>query len=194
MIKPALHHINLKTTRLQPMIDWYAAVTGMAVTHHAPVGAWLTNDAANHRIALLSVPGFVDDPDKEKHTGMHHMAFEYTSFAEHMESYERLVGLGITPATCLNHGMTVSMYYADPDKNFVELQSDNFGDWSKSKQWMNTAPEFAANPIGVFFDPVTVHAAWRVGKAPAELLAAIMAGAYMPTTIPSLGLPPPPPA
>jgi catechol 2,3-dioxygenase len=192
MIKPALHHINLKTTRLQAMIDWYATVTGMVATHQAPVGAWLTNDAANHRIALLSVPGFVDDPDKEKHTGLHHLAFEYASFGEQMESYERLAGLGIAPAFCLNHGLTLSMYYTDPDKNFVELQSDNFGDWAQSKHWMNTAPEFAANPIGVFFDPAQVHAAWRGGKAPAELLPAIMASAYLPNPIPSIGVPPPP--
>ena len=55
MIKPVLHHVNLKTTRLQEMIDWYGRVTGMEVQHRAPVGAWLTNDAANHRLALISV-------------------------------------------------------------------------------------------------------------------------------------------
>ena len=109
-----------------------------------------------------------------------------------MESYERLAGLGITPSFCLNHGLTLSMYYADPDKNFVELQSDNFGDWAQSKHWMNTAPEFAANPIGVFFDPVKVHAAWRGGKASSELLPAIMASAFLPNPIPSIGVPPPP--
>jgi catechol 2,3-dioxygenase len=45
------------------------------------------------------------------------------------------------------------MYYSDPDDDLVELQVDNFGDWSKSSEWMRTSPEFAANPIGVFFDP-----------------------------------------
>ena len=45
------------------------------------------------------------------------------------------------------------MYYSDPDDDLVELQVDNFGDWSKSSEWMRTSPEFAANPIGVFFVP-----------------------------------------
>jgi hypothetical protein len=28
MIKPTFHHVNLKTTRLQEMIDWYGVVIG----------------------------------------------------------------------------------------------------------------------------------------------------------------------
>jgi catechol 2,3-dioxygenase len=27
-IRPKFHHVNLKTTRLQEMIDWYATVVG----------------------------------------------------------------------------------------------------------------------------------------------------------------------
>ena len=42
--------------------------------------AWTTNDAANHRIAFLAVPGLSDDADKVSHNGMHHCAFEYASF------------------------------------------------------------------------------------------------------------------
>ena len=135
MIKPAFHHVNLKTTRLQEMIDWYGKVVGLTVTHQAPVGAWLTNDAANHRLALLALPGYADDPDKGRHTGLHHTAFEYASLADLYDSYGRLHGLGLAPAVCLDHGMTTSMYYPDPDGNLVELQADNFGDWSASKAY-----------------------------------------------------------
>ena len=54
---PTFHHFNLKTTRLQELIDWYSAVVGAEVTFQDATGAWLTNDAANHRIALLAFPG-----------------------------------------------------------------------------------------------------------------------------------------
>ena len=81
-IRPAFHHFNLKTTRLQELIDWYATVVGAEVTFQDATGAWLTNDPANHRIALLCFPGFVDDPDRETRTGMHHSAFGYPSFAD----------------------------------------------------------------------------------------------------------------
>ncbi|MGH2482232.1 MAG: VOC family protein, partial [Ktedonobacteraceae bacterium] len=44
-----MHHINLKTGRLQEMIDWYGTVVGMKPNYQFPGGAWLTNDEANHR-------------------------------------------------------------------------------------------------------------------------------------------------
>src|ERR1700722_8362034 len=89
-LKPAFHHFNLKTTRLQALIDWYSTVVGAEVTFQDATGAWLTNDGANHRIALLAFPGFVDDPDKETRTGMHHSAFEYDAFEDLNTSYLRL--------------------------------------------------------------------------------------------------------
>ena len=61
---PTLHHVNLKTLRLAEMVEWYGRVLGMAINHVCETGAWLTNDAANHRLALLTVPGLRDDEDK----------------------------------------------------------------------------------------------------------------------------------
>lgn len=98
----------------------------------APIGAWLANDAANHRLALLALPGMSDDVDKDSHTGIHHTAFEFSSLDEQVENFGRLRELGISPVVCIDHGLTMSMYYADPDRNMVELQVDNFGDWAKS--------------------------------------------------------------
>ena len=70
-----------------------------------------------------------------------------------MSSYARMRDEGIVPAFSLDHGITMSLYYKDPDGNFVELQSDNFGDWKRSTEWMRTSADFRSNPIGTFFDP-----------------------------------------
>ena len=82
VIHPKFHHFNLKTTRLQEMIDFYRVLVGAEVIYQYEIGAWLSNDEANHRIALLAFPNFSDDPDKDNHTGLHHSAFEYASFDE----------------------------------------------------------------------------------------------------------------
>src|SRR3981189_2753243 len=133
VIRPKIHHINLKTTRLQEMIDWYSGVVGPEVTFQDGTGAWLSNVEANHRVALLAFPGFVDDPEKETRTGMHHSAFEYASFQDLHSASLRLRDTGIAPDVCLDHGMTLSYYYKDPDGNRVELQCDVFGDWATSR-------------------------------------------------------------
>jgi catechol 2,3-dioxygenase len=180
VIHPKFHHVNLKTTRLQEMIDFYGTLVGAEVVFQDQVGAWLSNDGANHRVALLAFPNFVDDAEKDTRTGMHHSAFEYAGFDELMSTYVRLRGEGITPAICLDHGMTFSYYYADPDGNNVELQVDNFGDWAKSTEWMRTSPEFKANPIGQFLDPEQVIADHQAGMSHAEIHAKAMAGGYVP--------------
>ena len=58
LIHPRFHHLNLKTTRLQEMIDYYSVLVGAEVIFRDDVGAWLSNDEANHRIALLAFPDF----------------------------------------------------------------------------------------------------------------------------------------
>lgn len=185
-LKPKFHHFNLKTTRLQEMIDWYRAVVGAEVIFQDATGAWLTNDAANHRIALLAFPGFVDDPDKDTRTGMHHSAFEYAGFEELNSTYLRLREAGIEPDICLDHGMTLSYYYKDPDGNHVELQIDDFGDWAQSKAWMRTSPDFAANPIGMFVDPARIAELAQDGEPFAEIHRRAMAGELAPAQAPVL--------
>jgi catechol 2,3-dioxygenase len=190
VIRPKLHHVNLKTTRLQAMIDWYAAVVGVKVNFQFAGGAFTSNDGANHRIALLAIPGVQDDPDKFHHAGMHHTAFEYDSFDDLMSSYARIKALGIEPKVCLDHGMTTSLYYSDPDRNMVELQVDNFGDWDQSSEWMRTSEDFRQNPIGEFFDPDSVLAAYRAGATFEQLHADMRAGKYPPSKAPDFHLPP----
>ncbi len=146
VIAPRFHHVNLKTTRLDELIRFYRTLVGAEVVFRDETGAWLSNDAANHRIALLAFPNFADDPEKDTRTGMHHSAFEYASFDDLNASYERLKEAGITPALCLDHGMTLSYYYADPDGNHVELQVDCFGDWRRSKEWMRSFGRVQGQP------------------------------------------------
>jgi catechol 2,3-dioxygenase len=189
VIKPALHHVTIKTSRLAEMVAWYGKLVGATVTFQDANNAWTTNDGANHRVAFLSTPGLSDDPEKKRHTGMHHCAFEYGGFADLMSSYERLKGEGILPAFCLDHGLTISIYYKDPEANFVELQSDNFGDWKQSTEFMRNSADFASNPIGTFFDPEKVSEAHRSGADFATLQKAIRRGEYRPASMPDIGLP-----
>ncbi len=188
-IRPTLHHFNLKTSRLQEMIEWYGIVVGMKPNYAFPGGAWLTNDEANHRLALLVSPVLTDDPDKLMHTGFHHSAFEFPSMGDLLDTYVRLKALGIVPHASLDHGLTTSFYYEDPDGNSVELQVDNFGSWQESSEWMRTSPQFAANPIGMPVDPEQMVAARRAGASFAELHERSYAGEFKPSSPQDLHVP-----
>lgn len=187
--RPTLHHVNLKTSRLDEMVKWYALVIGAEVQFRNDVAAWTSNDEANHRIAFLAVPGLSDDTDKVRHNGMHHCAFEFESFDDLMGNFDRLRAAGIEPAFCLDHGLTMSLYYKDPEGNFVELQSDVFSDWKVSTKYIRTSSEFAENPIGVFFDPARVYNTFKSGTEFMALERSIRAGDFVPNPIPSIGLP-----
>lgn len=189
-IVPAFHHVTLRTARKQELIEWYGTVAALDVVFEFPFGAWLTNDAANHRLALLAFPGMSDDPQKGHHAGLDHVAFEYASADDLISSYARLRDLGITPRLCLDHGMTFSIYYEDPDGNNVELQVDAFGSWARSKEFMRSAPEFAANPLGHFFDPDLVQRAMSSGVSFEAIRADI--GSYAPDPLPDVPFAPVP--
>jgi len=181
LAQPVLHHVNLKTTRMQEMIDWYATVVALTTVFQFPGGAWLTNDTANHRLALLASSKISDDAGKLVHTGIHHIAFEYATIDDLLHTYMRLKERGITPHMALDHGMTLSFYYVDPDGNSVELQIDNFGDWARSQEWMRTSPDFAADPIGTFVDPAQIIAARTAGASLADIHRRAYAGEFPPS-------------
>jgi catechol-2,3-dioxygenase len=178
---PVLHHVTLKTRRIQEMIDWYGEVAGLTANFAFPGGAWLSNDAANHRLALLTSPSINDHPDKLAHTGLHHIAFEFAHMDELLDCHVRLKARGIAPHMALDHGMTLSFYYVDPDGNSVELQCDVFGDWQQSTHWMKTSAEFAANPIGAPVDADRLVEARKAGASPDEIHRRAYAGEFPPS-------------
>jgi len=186
VVRPKFHHMTLKTVHLQEMIDFYKVLIGVEVIHQYAMGAWMSNDEANHRIALLAFPNLSDDSAKDQHTGLHHSAFEYGSIDELFETYLRVKDAGIAPAVCLDHGMTISFYYLDPDGNLVELQVDNFGDWAQSRDFMLNSPAFASDPIGKPVDPEQLIVARQQGLTLAEIHERAYAGQYVPAVIPNL--------
>jgi catechol 2,3-dioxygenase len=184
---PVLHHVNLKTCRIDDMIEWYGRVVGMKVTHRFPAGAFMTNDDANHRLALLTSERFSDDENRLRHSGMHHIAFEYPTVDDLLAEYERIKrAYGYRPHMTVDHGITLSLYFVDPDGNSVELQVDTHGDWGASTRFMVSSPQFATNPIGTFCDPDALVDAWRAGADLDELHRRAYSGDFPPTTPPDL--------
>ena len=182
IIRPHLHHVNFKTTRPEEMIEWYRVVVGVHVVKQTAGGAWLSNDASNHRIALVTrrALGIDFDPDHERHLhdGLLHIAWEYGTLDCLLSSYARLRELSILPWRAVHHGPTVSFYYEDPDGNQVELQYDAFGDWARSMEFMRSSPAFEEDPFGPDVDPTLMLQDRKQGVSTAEVLRRSYAGEY----------------
>lgn len=189
IIHPTLHHFGVETRQLERMIDWYAKVVGMvticstsnALGSEAMSAAFVSNDGANHRMAIFSTPELKEDTDKHAHAKLQHMAFEYATIDDLLNTYTRLKGLLIEPVLTTDHGPTIAFYYEDPDGNSVELFVDNFGDWDKSREYVRTSPEFHKNPMGTFVDADKLVAARQAGMSFAELQRRASAGEFPPS-------------
>ena len=99
---------------------------------------------------------------------MHHTAYTFEDMDGLLERYELLRGRGIVPATCIAHGVTTSMYYRDPDGNFVEMQIDVFADPAEATGYMQ-GPEYGADSVGPAFDPEELLRRRRAGGSVDEL-------------------------
>ena len=150
------HHVNLKTTRLQEMIDWYAELVGAEVVFQDAIGAWLSNDDANHRIALLAFPGLRRRPRQGHPHGDAPQRVRVRELRGAQRALSAPARAGHRAGDLPGSRHDVLLLLPDPDGNHVELQVDNFGDWAASREWMHTSEEFHANPIGQFVDPEQV--------------------------------------
>ncbi len=163
-----LAHIVRRTSRLEEMVDWYRTVLGAEVVHADAMLAFLTYDDEHHRIAIAQIPGLEEQPPLA--AGTDHVAFTYADLGDLLYTYERLKSAGIEPYWPINHGPTTSLYYKDPDGNKIELQVDNFPTAEETNRWMRSG-DFAANPIGVVFDPDDLLARYRAGEPLGRLAA-----------------------
>ena len=160
-------HVVYRTGRFEETIAWYQAVFDCRVQYQNPALAFLTYDDEHHRIALLNF-SLVKGEEGEKNlargtVGVDHLAYGFASLTDLLEKYDQLKKLDIKPYWCIHHGVTISLYYADPDGNQMEFQVDCFANNDDANAFMQ-GPNFEMNPIGVEFDADDMLARLRAGE------------------------------
>ncbi|MDT2007395.1 hypothetical protein FXW78_28040 [Rhodococcus opacus] len=108
------------------------------------------------------------EPRNPGAAGMHHTAYTFDTLDDLLDRYDSLKEKGIEPKVPIQHGVTTSLYYQDPDGNFVELQIDNFTTPDEATAYMN-GPEYANNPVGVSFVPELMRQALVQGTPVSEI-------------------------
>lgn len=168
-----LAHVVYRTRQFDVMIDWYAKAFGARVGSRNGGLAFLSYDDEHHRFALVDLsvhaPRSETLPDRRSVVGVDHIAYTYPSLDDLLEHYAALKADGITPYWCVHHGLTISMYYADPDGNQMEFQVDVFTTPESLAAYM-AGPRFGKNPVGVEFDPEVWLERLRGGTASSAML------------------------
>lgn len=164
---PKFAHVVFQTGQPTEMRDWYCAVLDGHVVYQDTALCFITFDEEHHRVALLTPPVALERKTPVT-ASVHHVAYTFDSLDDLLDRYVLLREKGIAPAVSIAHGVTTSLYYQDPDGNFVEMQIDNFAEPEQATGYMN-GPEYAGDSVGPAFDPEAMFTARRAGASVDEL-------------------------
>jgi catechol 2,3-dioxygenase-like lactoylglutathione lyase family enzyme len=112
-----LDHANLRTTRLDEMVEWYTRVLGMPAGDRPPFsfpGAWLYR----HGQALVHLVGVTNEGTNEN-LKLEHFALQATgldSFLSHLEANGEKYRVGRLP-----EWGTIQINIFDPDGNHIHV-------------------------------------------------------------------------
>jgi catechol-2,3-dioxygenase len=132
----SLGHIVLKVRDAQKSKEFYTRALGLKLAYEdGDRGAvFLSCGTQHHDLALFRLAtGATPDATQP---GLHHMAWQLGSFEELQAAYRELRELGIPVESTIEHNVTRSVYFHDPDGNRVELYCDMVEDGFETMRTM----------------------------------------------------------
>ena len=119
-----LGHIVLRVRDAQKSKDFYMKTIGLKLAHEdlERGTVFLSFGELHHDLALFQ-PASEPVADTS-HAGLHHTAWQVGSFEELQAAYRDLLAMGIAVESTVEHNVTRSVYFPDPDGNRVELYCD----------------------------------------------------------------------
>ena len=134
-----LGHVVLKVRDVQKAKDFYTRVLGLQVAYEdrQRCAVFLSFGTEHHDLALFQLA--TGEPPEAAQPGLHHMAWQLGSFAELQAAHRELVELGIPVEATVEHNVTRSVYFFDPDGNRVELYCDMVSNGFEAMQTLGPA-------------------------------------------------------
>ncbi|HEV2186892.1 MAG TPA: VOC family protein [Stellaceae bacterium] len=117
-----LAHVNVYVRDVERSHKWYADLLGLHTYDYRPgAAAFMSADRnESHEIALMQV-----GPNAPLQTagqvGLNHMAWRVESLDDLKEFYRRLNEKGVPIARIVDHGISLGIYFRDPDGNGIEV-------------------------------------------------------------------------
>jgi catechol 2,3-dioxygenase len=120
-------HVVLNVRDVARSTRFYRDVVGFHVSRFRPDGsaAFLTCGVVHHNLALFKAPEGARPAEKGA-IGLDHFAFRVDDYATLQAAHKRLVEADATIDHIVDHGMTRSVYFLDPDGIEMELFCNTF--------------------------------------------------------------------
>jgi catechol 2,3-dioxygenase len=150
-----LGHVNLFVRNAARSRQWYADVLGLHTYDFIPGrAAFMAADLnQSHEVALIQIGEDAPGPQKGQ-VGLNHMAWMMASLDDLKELYQRLKAHEVPIDRVADHGISVGIYFRDPDGNGVEASYE-----LPRSQWPLHEEIFSsqARPRGLFPGPWDEH-------------------------------------
>jgi catechol 2,3-dioxygenase len=137
----AIGHIVLNVSDVERSTRFYRDVVGFEVARMRPdkSGAFLTCGVVHHNLALFKAPPGAA-PAKKGQIGLNHFAFQVNDYKALQDTHRRLVDAGAVIDHIVDHGMTRSVYFLDPDGLMMEIYANTFDTEDEGLAFMKATP------------------------------------------------------
>lgn len=126
---PKIGHVHLKVSDLKKAEGFYEAIFGLKVSERVGNYLFLTFGKEHHDLALQEIIN-AEQPSGNM-VGLYHFAVEVENMKQLADIYLKLKKLKIS-FTPIDHGISKTIYFADPDGNGIEVYVDTR---QKRKKW-----------------------------------------------------------
>lgn len=120
-------HVVLKVRDVQRSRAFYTEVLGMDVMMEIPAipAVFLANNRRDHHEIALFEVGAEAEGLHAKQIGLAHVAFRLRNEKELRAAYEEFKEKHVPISFTVDHGVTKSIYFRDPDGHELEVYCDN---------------------------------------------------------------------
>lgn len=150
-------HVHLKVADLDRALNFYVGVLGFELQqNYGPGAAFVSAGGYHHHIGLNTWESKGGSPPPPGTTGLFHTAILYPTKADLARAFKRVLDAGVPLDGAADHGVSLALYFRDPDQNGIELYWDR-----PEAEW----PRDAAGKLTMSNGPIDLEALLKLANS-----------------------------